>query len=239
MIGGVEYDRRNFNQPVALPEGFSVPKRFDNVSASFLYKHITSGDWSLNQSVRYTRYRTDSSSVDMRDTIDLVGLAAMSSRPGVAWLFGYAYTQKDTVHPLLLPAVLYINSVHSDSWTLVVGFPFLSATFYPHPYWTLEAGSGPGASVSYKVTGQNSVQLMYSFNSWAYRLKGPNVDNVEYSAQRVSLGWSYVYAIDHRTGVVFNAGLGWEFRRRLGDGNKLSMDNAAIMGISASLVFTR
>ena len=234
VLGGIQFGRREFDHKLALPDGFDMPDRLDNASAALLYKHITSGDWSISQGIRYTRSWTDSPSMTVRDTFDLVGLAVISREPGVAWAFGYIYTQTESTKDRVYPVIEYINNAH-DRWSFTLGYPVLNFAFSPHPDWMLSGGG-----ISYKVTEQNIARLSYAGDNWAYRLEGPEVKPVSYTAQRVGLDWTYLYHIDHRTVVVLNASLGWEFKRKLGSDNKdnkLSMDDAAVMGFNASLSF--
>lgn len=231
ILAGVQYGRRALDKQLALPDGLVMPDRLDNAALAIGYKHITSGDWSISQSVRYNRAWTDSPSITIRDTFDLVGLAAISHEPGVVWAFGYAYIQTDTSKDQIYPIVEYINYAHAR-WTVTLGYPFLNFAFSPHP--DILVG---GISISYKVTEQNIVRLSYGTDNWAYRLEGPNVKSSEYTAQKVGLDWTYLYCIDHRTIVILNADLGWEFDRELGADNKLSLDNAVVMGFNASLSF--
>lgn len=236
VLAGVQYGRREFDRKIALPDGFDIPGRLENTSVSIGYKHITSGDWSINQTVRYNRSWTDSPSVTAQDTFDLVGLAVVSREPGIAWAFGYLYTQTDSIKNQLLPVIEYVDASH-ERWSFMVGFPFLSGTFSPHPDWNLTA---PGIGVSYKVTELNHLRLSLGGNNWAYRLEGPNVKSVAYTAQRVGLDWTHLYAIDRRTVVVLNAALGLEYNRKLGSEdivNKLSMEKAAVAGFTATLSF--
>jgi len=237
VLAGVQYGKREFDHKIALPDGFDMPARLENTSVSIGYKHITSDDWSLNQTVRYNRSWTDSPSVTVQDTFDLVGLAVFSREPGIAWAFGYLYAQTDIIKNQILPVIEYVDASH-ERWSFMVGFPLLSGTFSPHPDWGLAAGGGIG--VTYKVTELNFLRLSLGGNNWAYRLEGPNVKSVAYAAQRVGLDWTYLYAIDHRTVVVLNAELGLEYNRKLGSEdmvNKLSMEKAAIAGFTASLSF--
>lgn len=234
VLAGIQSGRRTFDQTLALPDGFSLPRRIDNASASLLYKHITSGDWSFSQSVRYAQYRTDSPAITARDSVDVIGLAAVSREPGVAWAFGYIYAETDYLEPAFLPIIEYVNTRH-DRWAITVGFPVLSFSVSPHPDWTLGGGG-----VSYKVTEQNIVRLSYAGSSWAYRLEEPEATGkgIVYTANRAGLDWTYLYYIDHRTVVVLNASLGWEFNRKIGSkDNKLAIDDGAVMGLNASLAF--
>ncbi len=196
VLAGIQYGRRELDRKLALPDGFAMPDRLENAGAALVYKHITSGDWSLSQSIRCNRSWTDSPSITVRDTFDLVGLAAVSREPGIAWAFGYAYVQTDTLEDQIYPVVEYVNTTH-DRWTITVGYPLLNFAFSPHPDWSMSTGGG----ISYKVTEQNILRLSYAGNSWAYRLEGPNVKSVAYSAQRAGLDWTYLYYIDHRTVV--------------------------------------
>lgn len=237
ILAGVQYGKREFDRKLALPDGFDMPGRLDNASVSIGYKHITSGDWSINQTVRYNHSWTDSPSISVRDTFDLIGLAVISREPGIAWAFGYVYTQTDTINNQISPVIEYVDSSH-ERWSFMVGFPILSGAYSPHPDWGLAGGAGIG--ISYKVTEQNFLRLSIAGNNWAYRLEGPNVKSVAYTAQRVGLDWTYLYAIDLRTIVVLNAALGLEYNRKLGSEdlvNKLSMEKAAVAGFNASLSF--
>jgi len=234
ILGGVQYGRRTFDQQLVLPDSMVMPERLDNVSAGLMYKHITSGDWALSQAVSYTRSWTNSPSIDVKDTVDLVGLAAISHKPGEAWVFGYFFDQSTDTKNHFYPVIEYVNAAH-DRWTITVGYPVLSASFSPHPDWALAGGGG--ISVSYKVTEQNFVHLSSGGDAWAYRLEGPNTKSVAYKAQNAVLGWTYLYFIDHRTVAVLNANLGWEFDRKLGSDNTVSLDNAAVMGLNLSLSF--
>lgn len=231
VLAGIEHGRREFGQKLALPDGFVMPGHVDEVSASFLYKHITAGDWSLNQSVRYTQSRTDNPAVSVKDTIDLVGMAVVSYEPGEAWAFGYLYDQKSDVKNHFYPAIAYINNAH-DKWKFAVGYPMLSVNFSPHPDWALG-----NAGISYKVTEQNILRFSIAGNNWAYRLLGPAVQAVAYRAQRVGLDWTYAYAFDHHTAVIMNAAVGREFNRELGGVNKLTLDNAKFAGLNVALTF--
>lgn len=231
VLAGIQFGRREFDRKLALPDGFAMPDRLDNASAAIVYKHITSGDWSISQSVRCNRSWTDSPSITVRNTFDLVGLAVISREPGVAWAFGYAYVQTDTTKDQIYPVLEYINNRH-ERWAFTLGYPVLNFAFSPHPDLVLGGGV-----VSYKVTEQNIVRLSIAGDSWAYRLEGPDVKAVSYTAQRTGLDWTYLYYIDHRTVVVLNAALGWEFNRKLGSDNKLSLDDAAVVGFNASLSF--
>jgi hypothetical protein len=234
VLAGVQYGRREFDRKLALPDGFAMPDRMDNAAAAIVYKHITSGDWSISQSVRCNRSWTDSPSVTIRDTFDIVGLAVISRKPGVAWAFGYAYIQTDTTKDRIYPVIEYMNNAH-ERWAITLGYPVLNFGFSPHPDLALSGGG-----ISYKVTEQNIVRLSYAGDQWAYRLEGPDVKAVAYTAQRAGLDWTYIYIIDRRTGVVLNAALGWEFKRKLGSddkNNKLSLGDAAVMGLNASLGF--
>ena len=244
VLAGIQYGRREFDQKITLPSGFGVPERFDTVSASFLYKHITSGDWSLSQSVRYTRSWTNTPSISVKDSFDFVGLAAVSRKPGVAWAFGYIITQTDSLDPVYLPVVEYVNAAH-DQWVFTIGFPVLSLAYSPHPDVMLGGMPGGGAGIAYKVTEQNILRLSFAGDSWAYRLAGSNVKGIAYTAQHAGLDWTYLYYIDHRTVVILNASLGWEFNRKLGSDldssnkltDKITMGDAAVMGFNASLAF--
>lgn len=240
VLAGIQYARREFDHNLALTDGFFVPERLDNVSAGFIFKHITSSDWSFSQGVRYTRNWTDSPSITVRDTIDLVGLAAVSREPGVVWTFGYIYDQMDDTKDQFYPVIEYLNYTH-DQWVFTVGYPILSLGYSPHPDLSLNGTPSGGASIAYKVTEQNILRLSFAGDGWAYRLAGPNVKSVAYTAQRAGLDWTYLYFIDHRTIVSLNASLGWEFNRKLGSDlnsdNKLTMGDAAVMGLNASLSF--
>jgi hypothetical protein len=232
VLAGVEIGRREFDKRLALPDGFAMPDRLDTASAGFLFKHITSDDWAVSQGVRYTQSRTNLPSITVRDTIDLVGMVAVSRKPGVVWAFGYIYAQSFTKKDYLSPIIEYVNTAH-DRWAITVGYPVLAFSVSPHPDWMF----GTGAGVSYKVTEQNIIRLSYTADDWAYRLKGPDVKPVAYTSNRPGLDWTYLYHIDHRTIVVLNAALGWEFNRKLGSDNKLDMGNAAVMGFNASYSF--
>lgn len=236
VLAGVQYERRDFGRTIALPEGFAIPQQLDSISVSLHYKHITTGDWSLSQSVQYTQSETDQASLTVQDSVDLLGLAARVSEPGVAWMFGYAYLEKNSIDPLVLPVVEYVYAKASDRWSFIVGFPILGFAYTPHPDW-LVGGGGGGIAVSYKVTQTNIVRLAYTQNSWAYGLTGPNVKSVDYTAQRVSLDWTALYLVNHRRGFVVNALLGWEFDRELGADQKLSVGDTAVVGIEASFIF--
>lgn len=234
VLAGIQYGRRAFDRPIELPDGFAIPERLDNLSAALLYKHITSGDWSLSQSARYTRYATEHPSVAVKDTVDLVGLAAISPEPGIAWIFGYYYDQMSDTKNHFYPVIEYYNGAH-DRWTITVGYPILSLSVSPHPYWSMTAGGG--ASIAYEIAAQNYLQLSYLADAWAYRLTGPEVKGVAYTAKRFDLGWTSLYPIDHRTVVVLSASVGWEFDRKLGADTKLVLDDAAVMGFMAGLSF--
>lgn len=231
VLGGIQYGRREFDRNLSLPDGFIMPERVDNVSVAVAYKHITLGDWSFNQAIRYTGYRTYTPSVSVRDTFDLVGLAAISREPGVTWAFGYYFDQTTDTKNHLYPVIEYANTRY-DRWTFTVGYPVLSFSFSPHPDWMFGGGG-----ISYKVTEQNIARLSYAGDNWAYRLEGSDGKAVAYTAQRLGFDWTYLYYIDHRTVVILNAALGWELNRKFGSDNKLSMGNAAVMGLNASLSF--
>jgi hypothetical protein len=231
ILGGIGYGRRAFDQQLALPDGLIMPERLENASAAFIYKHITSRDWSISQSVRYTRSRTDTPSIDIKDTFDLVGMAAVSYKPGVVWAFGYYYDQTTDTKNHLYPVIEYVNTRY-DRWAFTLGYPALNFAFSPHPDLVLAGGS-----ISYKVTEQNFVRLSIGGDRWAYRLEGPNVKGVAYTSSRASFDWTYLYPIDHRTSVVLNAALGWGFNRELEADSKLPLDDAAVIGFNASLSF--
>lgn len=237
LLAGVQYGRREFDRKLALPDGFNMPTRLDNASASIGYKHITSGDWSINQTVHYNRSWTDSPSITVQDTFDLIGLAVVSREPGVAWAFGYLYTQTDSLNDQIYPVIEYVDASH-ERWSFMLGFPILSGSYSPHPDWGLAGSSGIG--ISYKVTQQNFLRLSIGGNNWAYRLEGPNVKGVAYNAQRAGLDWTYWQPFDYRTAIVLNAALGVEYNRQIGSeilANKLSLNNAAVAGFSATLFF--
>lgn len=237
LLAGIQYGRRELDSKLALPDGFAMPTRLDNASVSIGYKHITSGDWSINQTVHYNQSWTDSSQVTVQDTFDLIGLAVVATEPGIAWAFGYLYAQTDSLSNQIAPVVEYVDNSH-EKWSIMLGFPLLSGTYSPHPDWGL--GGGSGIAISYKVTQQNFLRLSISGNNWAYRLEGPNAKGVAYAAQRVGLDWTYWQPFDYRTDIVLNASLGLESNRQIGSENqtnKLSLDNAAVAGFSATLTF--
>ena len=234
VLAGVRYQQRDFSKNIFLPDGFATPQRVDSISASLHYKHITAGDWALSQSIQYTQGETDRASVTVQDSVDLLGLAAMTPEPGVAWVFGYIYLEKDTIDSQLLPVIEYVYAKAADKWSIIVGFPILGFSYAPHPDWLV---GGDGLAVAYKVTQTNILRFAITQNTWAYGLTGPNVKSIDYTAQRVSLDWSSIHMFNHRTGLVVNALLGWEFNRELGADQKLSMDDTAVFGIEMGLIF--
>ncbi len=249
VLGGVQYGSREFDRKLVLPDGFVLPERIDDASVSLLYKHITNNDWSLSHSVRYTRTGTDGLSGNGVDSIDLVGLAAVSHEPGYIWAYGYFWNQAgDRKFQGPIPIIEYINAA-DERYQLILGFPVLSATYLPHPDWALglnwTLGGAPAVSSSYKVTELNHVRLSYGGNGWAYRLAGPVETDVAYSSRRLGLDWTSVFFIDRRTVVFFNASLGWEHERKfhsINDDtrkqeNTLTIGSTPVMGFNIGLSF--
>jgi hypothetical protein len=226
-----EVRRREFSSPILLSNGFSLPEKIDEASIGLSYKHVTAGDWSLNQSIRFTQSQASNPSQTIEDTVDLVGLAAKSPEPGIVWAFGYLYQESDYLDPVLLPIIEYIYAKHAK-WSAALGFPLLIFTYSPHPDWMLGT-----AGISYKVDELNSLRLTYAMNNWAYHFSDSGVDDVTYTADQVIFDWTHLYFIDHRTFLILDAAIGWEFNRQFEADHKQSIDDATVLGLNLGLSF--
>lgn len=231
LLAAMSATRREFAHSIVLPGHFVMPGRFDEVAAGLMFKHVTTGDWSLNQSIRFTRSTAHGPSVDIDGRIDLAGLAVTSSSPGVAWAVGYIYLETATLDPVVTPVVEYIYS-KDERWTLTLGFPAFDFQYSPHPDWLLTT-----AGVSYQFDGMNSASLSYGANEWAYPLSRTDTQGVSYRADRIEADFTHLYFVDHRNVLAFKAAFAWEFNRELESSDTLQIDDAATLGLNFEFSF--
>jgi hypothetical protein len=248
VLGGMQFKRHVFDREVILPDGTTLPRRINAPSAAILYKHITRGDWAINQSLRYTRITAGGLSEGATNKIDLVGTAVTSPKPGYAWVFGYLWSQEGyldvTGNRKLerpVPLIEFSNGSHEE-YDFILGFPILAFNYYPHPDWTLGAhwtlGHYPAASASYRVTERNVVRLSYGGHSWAYPLSDDE-KNISYTARLLALHWAHAHVL---AGIPFqlNIVIGGEHDRKLGllgSKNKIGMEDSALIGFNLAIPF--
>ncbi len=241
VLFGVQYGSRTFDNRLTLPGGLVLPDRVDRASASMVYKHITGGDWSLTQGVQFSRTGIGRLSGPGTDGISLVGLAAKSPEPGYAWLYGYVWNHAgNETFTGPIPLIVYVNGARAD-FSYYVGFPLFGLDYSPHPDWWLSLGwalgGKPSATVSYKLSRRNFARLSYGEENWGYRLPLPFERNVNYSSERISLGWSWLPFFERRKAVSLNLSVARDWNRKIGSNDKLRMDDATSIGLAIGFGF--
>src|SRR5574340_549476 len=176
VLFGMQYGSRAFDNRLTLPGGIVMPERVDRASASVVYKHITSGDWSFTQAVQLSRTGIGSLSGPGTDGLSLAGLAAHCPEPGYAWLFGYILSRTGDQFSGPVPLIVYLNGA-SEEFSYVAGFPLFGTDYSPHPDWMFSLswalGGMPSASIFYKVAARNFARLGFGEENWSYRLPLP------------------------------------------------------------------
>jgi hypothetical protein len=248
VLGGMQYKRHLFDREVLLPNGMILPRRINAASGAIFYKHITEGDWAISQSVRYDRITDGTPAESGTNKIDLVGMAAVSPKPGYAWVFGYLWSQEGYLDAAgnrkvqrPLPLVQFSNGAHEE-YSFTLGFPVMAVTCRPDPDWVLGAhwnfGALPGAFVSYKVSGLDLVRLSHGGDSWAYPLPAGE-KKIRYTSSLLAVHWAHSQVLlgtPFQVNIVF----GRERDRKLGllgSNNKIVIEDATLIGFNLAVPF--
>jgi hypothetical protein len=146
---------QDYDTEARLPDsGQRLPEELFDARAGLSYRHKFENDWTLGGSLTVGSASDKPFHSEDELIVRAAALLRVPSGPRNAWLYSLTYASDVEIFNLRhipVPGIAYLWAP-SDTFTAVVGFPFMSVEYKPFQSLTLEASYFPVRTVRARAT---------------------------------------------------------------------------------------